>query len=160
MGKNWLPIRIKTEQAKMKHVVGTIEGFPKEVTQKYYFQALQSIAASAADIMRNYIRYSPVIATKTGKGDTPPRAKGRNKTGNMADHVKWRLVESERGKRYKFNVGWIDGEPGYAIFQEQGTKNGVVGMNAIGYATDFVKQELKLLETNPSGYKVKSADKF
>ena len=157
MGKDWFNIRIKTEPSRMEQVKSTIEGFPKEVMQKYYFQTLQSISASAADIMRHYIKSDPGLATEASKNRTPPG--GRNKTGKMWESVKWKLVESQKGTYYKFEIGWLDGTPGYAIFQEHGTRTGVKAMNSIDYTMNFTRTELKLLETNPGGYKIKSASK-
>jgi hypothetical protein len=155
---DWLPIRVKTEPAKLRHVQNRIIGFPEEVMEKFYFQKLQSAVASAADVMRNYIEYSPDVVTPTGQaraalGGNGP---GRKDTGRMIAGVKWRGGKVGKAK-YEFALGWLNGEPGYSIFQEHGTKNGVQAMNSLQYASDFLRRELHLLGTNPQGYRVNNA---
>jgi len=158
---DWIPIRIRTESANMNKVVARIEGYPEEATQKYFFQALQSISASAADVMRSYIESNPAVFTPTGEarkasGGNGP---GRVKTGAMRDAVKWRGGKDGKNK-YSFQFGWIDGAPGYSVFQEYGTKNGVTAMNAIQYTADFVRRELRLLGNAPTSYKVRNAGRW
>lgn len=148
MAKNWFDIRVKTEPAKIKHVVGQIRGYPEFAFQKYYFQSLQQLAAEGVDVMKNYIEYDPKVRTKTGEARG---AKGRVKTGEMRDAVKW--SGGKVGKNYRFDIGWLDGRPGYAIFQEVGTKNGVKAMESIQYTLDFMRRELKMMGQNPRAYR-------
>jgi len=148
---NWISIRVKTEPAKMKHVKGRIEGFPQQAIGKYFFQQLQSMTASGADVMKNFIgpQGHPSVRTNTGherkaRGGNGP---GRVDTGLMRDSIKWTGRKLGNGN-YRFEFGWLNGTPGYAIFQEQGTKNGVRAMNSIGYATEFMRNELRMLGQN------------
>lgn len=148
----WVKVRIKTEPAKMRFVQSRVMGYPEEATQKYFFQAMQSVTASAADIMRNYIEYQAGKTTKTGR-------KGRVVSGAMRDGVKW-TGEKLAGGKYRFRFGWINGTPGYAIFQEQGTKNGIVAMNALGYATEFLRNELRLLGHSRKSFRATAASRW
>lgn len=157
MGKDWLPIRVKTEQSKMNRVVDRIEGFPEEVMTKYFFQFLQGIAASGADVMRNYIEYNSHNYTPTGqrRADAGGPGPGRRKSGDMIAGIKWSGKKVAPAK-YEFLVGWLDGTPGYSVFQEYGTKSGVTAMNSLQYTADFMRREMKLLGHNPAGAKVSS----
>lgn len=146
MAKDWLGIRIKTEPQNIKYVKGRIEGYPQEAFQKYFFQALQSMASQGVDVMRTYIETYSWYDSKGNK------RRGRVDTGFMRDSVKWSGRKLENGN-YRFEFGWLEGKPGYAIFQEQGTKNGVQAMNAIAYATEFMRNELRLMGNNPRSYK-------
>jgi len=146
MGKDWIRIRVKTEPAKMKYVKGRIEGFGEEAMGKFFFQQLQSMTASGVDVMKNFISSHPSVRTRSGaerkaRGGNGP---GRVDTGLMKDSITWKGYKISK-RRYRFEFGWLDGTPGYAIFQEQGTKNGVKAMNSIAYATAFMRNELQLL---------------
>jgi hypothetical protein len=155
MAKNWLGIRVKTEPAKMRYVQGRIAGFPEEAIQKYYFQALQQLAAETVDVMKNYIEYSPDVRTPTGEARG---AKGRVKSGEMRDAIKW--SGRKVGKVYRFEIGWLDGRPGYAIFQEQGTKNGVKAMESIAYALEFARREVQMMGENPRAMRTRRNDRW
>jgi len=148
---DWIDIRIKTEPANMKHVKARILGYPEEVLEKYYFQFLQYVAAAGADIGRQYIG-SAAVNTPTGLGEG---RQGRVKSGDMQKNFKWSARKD--GKRYVVDIGWINGTPGYSIFQEHGTKNGIVGMNAVGYVTDWIRSELKFYEGFRKGTRVRNA---
>jgi hypothetical protein len=160
MAKDWLPIRVKAEGAKRQYLRNRILGFPDEAMGKYYFQRLQSVVASGVDVMRNFITYDRSVWTETGiqrakrGGD-----KGRNDTGAMVAAISWTGGKVEKHK-YKFELGWLDGEPGYSIFQEQGTKNGVKAMNSLAYVMDFMRQELKLMGENPRAFRGTRASKW
>lgn len=147
---DWLPIRIKTEPAKMKHVQNRIAGYPEEVMTKRYFQLLQRTTAAAADVMREY------IATHDFGDKNGP---GRVDSGKMRDSVKWEGRKDAKGV-YRFRFGWINGTPGYSIFQEYGTKNGVVGMDALGYAAEFFRKELRLEGVSSRGFRANRAPRF
>lgn len=154
MAKDWLPIRIKTEGNKKHYVKNRIMGFPDEAFGKYYFQQMQSIVASGVDVMRNFITYDRSVWTETGIRRATQRGgyKGRNDTGKMVNAISWTGGKVEKHK-YKFELGWLDGEPGYSIFQEQGTKNGVQAMNSLAYVMEFMRQELKLMGQNPRAFR-------
>lgn len=149
MGKNWFDIRIKTEQSAIKNVTSRIEGFPKEAMDKYFFQILQSIGAAAADVGREYIA-SAKVSTKTGEAQG---RKGRVKSGDMKAGFKFDGGHKVSDTKYEFYFGWIDGTPGYSIFQELGTKNGIVAMHALQYARQFAASELKLVSNSASAAK-------
>lgn len=144
----WIDIRLKTEPSHMKHVRNRIFAYKDQVVEKYFFQFLQYLAATGADIGRNYIA-SSAVSTDTGRREG---RQGRIKTGEMQRNFKWRV--NKEGKRYNVDIGWVDGEPGYSIFQEQGVTGGVVGMNAIGYVTDWVRQEMKFYEGYRKGMRI------
>lgn len=151
---DWLPIRIKTEPAKLRYVKSRIMGYPEEAMGKYFFQQLQMVTASAADVMKNFI-----MQDKNTKKYETTGVKGRRKTGAMIDAITWRGSKIGKGK-YRFEFGWLDGRPGYAIFQEQGTKNGVRALNSLDYATNFAKQELRLLGQNPAAFRATRASRW
>lgn len=141
MAKNWVPIRLKTERAKMKHVQARVTGWADEVIQKGYFPWLQQLMAAAADVGREYIG-SAAVSTRTGQREG---RRGRVKTGEMQKGFTWNYGEKVKdGDKYRFRVGWINGTPGYSIFQEHGVQGGVVGMNAIGYVTEFLRTEIRV----------------
>lgn len=157
-GRGWVDIRVNAEPAALRNLKNRIMGFPEETMTKFYFQRLQSITASAVDVQKNYIAYDKRLYTETGKrraalGGNGP---GRIDTGKMVDGIKWRGRKVGKAK-YQFDFGWLDGTPGYSIFQEHGTKNGVKAMDSLGYAAQFVRTELRLLEENPKGYRVTRA---
>jgi hypothetical protein len=144
MGKNWFEIRVKTEPSAMKNVVSRIEGFQKEAADKYFFQMLQSISAAAADVGRQYIA-SAKVSTPTGEA---AGRKGRIKSGDMQAGFKNDGGHKTGDGKYEFHFGWNDGTPGYSIFQELGTKNGITAMHALQYARQFAAAELKLRSKN------------
>lgn len=148
---DWLNIKVKTEPSKLKHVQAQLTNFENGPVIKYLFQHLQYISASGADVGRNFIKYHPSVVTKTGEERASRGAgiAGRVDSGEMVNKFRWSGGKIGPGK-YKFKVGWLDGTPGYAIFQEQGTKRGVVAMNALGYVTEYMRNEMKLMETGKS----------
>ena len=152
MAKDWFQIRTKTEPAKMKYMSAKINGFPDEAAEKYYFQKLQQITAAGADIMRNYIEYDRANFTETGKkraarGGNGP---GRKDSGDMIKGIVWSGKKDGKGK-YRFAFGWLNGTPGYSIFQEYGVEGGVKGMNSLQYAREFVRKEIRYLASNGKG---------
>lgn len=158
---DWIPIRIRTERGKMMHMKNRIMGYPEEAMTKYYFQQLQSITASAADVMKNFIEYDRSVRTPTGearkaRGGNGP---GRKDTGTMINGITWR-GEKISDAKYKFEFGWLNGEPGYAIFQEHGTKNGVRAMHALEYAAQFARTELGFLGNSNKAVRVSRAARW
>lgn len=155
----WLDVRTKYEPSAMKHAVASIYGHPDQVMEKYYFQKLQQIVAAGADIQREYLNSRPNY-TKTGQkrkaaGGNGP---GRIDTGTMKDGIKWSSQKTAKG-RYDFKFGWINGTPGYSIFQEYGTANGIQGMGSLAYALEFVRKEIKYLNNGGKGTTTRSAAK-
>ena len=73
----------------------------------------------------------------------------------MVNSIKW-SGKKVAPHKYEFTVGWLDGTPGYSVFQEYGTKNGVAAMNSLQYTADFMRLELKHMGASPSGFKVGS----
>lgn len=134
----------------MRFVQARLAGFPEEVVMPRYFQFLQREVANAAEIMRSYIE---------GHNFGDKNGPGRVKTGKMRDSVKWEGRKDGKGI-YRFRLGWLDGTPGYAIFQEQGTRNGVIAMNALGYTMDFLRTEIRLLGVSSKGFRATKASKF
>lgn len=131
MVDSWVDVRVKTEAAQFQAVRSKIMGWPEHVTQTVYEPLVKQIAANAVEL----IKY--IILTAPNKTKEP----GRYDTGRMYDAVKFRF--RPRTKGFSVFVGWIDGRPGYAIFQELGTSNGVKAMNAIGQASEYILSELK-----------------
>ena len=41
---------------------------------------------------------------------------------------------------FKFEMGWLRGMPGYTLFQEYGTRNGIVAMGAIAFGRDMLNE--------------------
>ncbi len=143
---NWGKARVKVEPAKMKYVQGKIEGFADKALGPYFFQFMQKMMPEAVDVMRHYLEAKPNWtptgeARKARGGDGP----GRVDSGDMQRAISWRQVPTGIKGYYRFQLGWVNGEPGYSIFQEQGTKNGVKGMNSIAYTTDWLEREAALM---------------
>lgn len=161
MAKDWLPIRIQTEPSKRQAVKSRIMGYPAEAMEKYFFQRLQSVTASAVDVMKNYITYDKRVFTETGlrRSAAGRGYAGRVDTGNMVDAISWR-GQKISNEKYKFEFGWLDGTPGYSIFQEHGTKNGVAAMNSLAFATEFARAELRLLGSNPRSFRATAASRM
>lgn len=157
----WLQIRIQTEPAKLQKMQSRIIGWPEEAFIKNYFQLLQNLTATAADVMRNYISDAK---TSTPTGIAQGR-KGRVVTGEMMRGVTSNAggnrgaIKQPNGK-YLFKFGWLDGKPGYAVFQEWGTSNGIKAMNAQRYASEWVRKELKLYEVSSKAGKAISPRSF
>lgn len=104
----------------------------------HYFQKMQSAASSILRDTRWYIRESPETETKTGRDRKANGGKyaGRYLTGKMHDSfvaTKGNGITTLNKKKVRFHVefGWLRGMPSYTLFQEYGTRNGVVAMNAL-----------------------------
>lgn len=145
--KNWIPIRVQTEPAKMKFMKTRIETFT-DVQIKRYFQLLQYIFATYAEAMRMDIAgkdyATPTGYARVARGGPGP---GRIVTGAMIKGVKWRGRKIS-DSRYLFEIGWLDGRPGYAIFQEYGTKNGVKAMKILATYQRLIAEEIRLYGAN------------
>lgn len=142
MANSWLNLRVKVPANQLDTVRSKIRGWPEEVAREVYWPALQQIAASGAEYIRFIILASE---TETGKrraaaGGSGP---GRVDTGDMFDQVGYRNRVTAGG--FSSFVGWVNGRPGYATFQELGTKNGVKAMNAIGQAQEYMLSQIRAL---------------
>lgn len=138
---NWLGIKVKTEAAEFNKVRTKILGWPEEVAKNVYWPELEKIGREGVALIRQIILTSE---TTTGRerarrgGDGP----GRVKTRKMYNSVTSRARERQ-GNAFSLFVGWIRGEPGYAIFQEQGTRTGIAAMNAVGQAEVYMLERLR-----------------
>lgn len=139
-GRSWLDISIKTEAKEFDSVRSKIMGWPEEVLKDVYWPQIQEIGRDGAEFMKEIIG-STENNTPTGEARGQD---GRVKSGLMRDSVASRA--RERVKGYSLFVGWITGKPGYSIFQEQGTKNGIVAMNAVGQTQEYMLYRLKALK--------------
>lgn len=141
MAKEWASIRTKTEAKAFDAVRARILGYPEKVAEEVYWPALQSIASEGVTTIRQIILSSttPTGEARAAKGGKP----GRYDTGNMFKNVRMRL--RKRAKGFTAFVGWIEGKPGYAIFQEMGTKNGVRAMEAIVTARQEMYSKIQAL---------------
>lgn len=159
MGKDWVDIRIKVPQKDFDKIRTRIQGWPDEVMQDVYMPAVRAIAASGREYIRRIIDKS---TTKTGEARAAAggNGPGRVDTGDMRRAVGARTTPYKSGKGFSMFIGWVGtgsrltrqggdrsttGAPGYAIFQEHGTKNGVEGMEAISQAEVFVMTKLRAL---------------
>lgn len=148
-GHGWQFIRLggRGKADMPKKLANRITRAPEEIFVKYYFQKIQGIVAQARRIMIQTIDESVTEKgiERSRKGGKP----GRRDTDKMRDSV-WAKAYKE-GTRYRAEVGWLDGRPGYAIFQEHGTRNGIVGMDALRKAGDYIEAEMDKLARG--GYK-------
>lgn len=136
-GRSWLDIRtngakFNTELAKMRTSVTTA---PNEIF-KGYFNALHRLAWEAAHVGRQKIADD----TRTKKYEQTGE-KGRIDTGKMINSF-WANARKEGDKKYKINLGYVAGQPGYSIFQEYGTRNGLRGVEALRAARDHFQAEV------------------
>lgn len=158
MSRNWIDARIKVRQADIEKVRSKIVGWPDEVMTDIYYPALRAIAAEGREFIRNIIDKS-TTATGQARAAAGGNGPGRVDTGDMRRAVGSRASLYKSGKGFSIFIGWVgtsatlsrtgtragQGTPGYAIFQEHGTKNGVEGMEAIGQAEVFVMTKLRAL---------------
>lgn len=150
-GKSWRFIRIAGDAKQaggIYNMAARISRAPEEIFVKYYYQQIQKIVFQARRIMLRIIDESVTEKglQRSRKGGNP----GRVDTGTMRDKV-WARAYKASNNRYRAEVGWLDGRPGYAIFQEQGTRNGIVAMNALREAGDYIEAEMDKL--GRGGYK-------
>lgn len=139
---DWFKIRVKTERQQFNAVRSIIRTYPEKVANEIYFPQLRQIAENGKEYMR-YIILASDTATgrkRAGQGGNGP---GRVNTGLMYDSVRARVNQNKNS--FSALVGWLDGRPGYAIFQELGTKNGVKGMEAVQQAQEYMLSEIRKL---------------
>lgn len=120
----------------------------KDVEIPRYFQRLQSIAADATELGRIQIKLATTITGKkrAAQGSGSP---GRIESGSFHSKLKWEA--NRRGKGlYEVRIGWLDGEPDWATYQELGFthRSGmyVVGADALGAARRYAALEIEKLK--------------
>lgn len=134
---NWIPIRLKTDKANFNAVRNKIVGYPEEVFARVLEPQLVELGEGALELMREIVRTSvtPTGEERATRGGQP----GRIDTGKLINGLRSRVRMGEgKAQRFSMFVGWIDGKPGYAIFQEHGVQGGVKGMEATFAAQDFL----------------------
>jgi len=149
-----LHIRVKTEAANLNAVRSKIRGWPQHVARTVYWPQLNRITAEGVALGQEIIRtsYTPTGKSRAARGAGEA---GRIDTGNMIKSFTARNRETA-GESFSSFVGWIYGKPGYSIFQELGTRNGIVGMNAIGQVQEYMLSEIRKMakgrfEASPTG---------
>jgi hypothetical protein len=156
-GHGWQFIRLGgTSKYDMpKKLAAHIARLPNEILVTQYYREVQRIAFQARRLMLKVIEES---VTETGrkrqlKGGKP----GRIKSGDMHKFVWARVFRGGNGALVA-QVGWLGGRPGYAIFQEYGTRTGIVAMNALQVAGDYIEQEMDKL--GRGGYKYRRKNEW
>lgn len=133
--------QFKRNVEKLKNIKAGIKAGPDIVTSEgfNYFSRMQAWSAQAYRDTKDYIKNQAVTPTGLQRGNP----KGRYETGEMYRAFKGtpgggRTSSQPRGRGVKlkffFEMGWLDRMPGYTLFQEYGTKNGIKAMDALGYA--------------------------
>lgn len=139
---DWFNLRVKVPTQQLNSTRNIIRAWPQKVAAEVYYPKLTQIAQEGRDYMRYIIlaASTPTGVKRQGQGGNGP---GRVNTGQMFDSVRYRVRQNKYN--YSATIGWLDGKPGYAIFQELGTKNGVVGMNAVAQANEYMLSEIRAL---------------
>jgi hypothetical protein len=147
-GHGWAWARLKGDGKALTKMAARISQAPDEIFVKYYYQQVVRIVFQARKLMLKTIDESttPTGAARARRGGEP----GRIDTGKMRKRV-WARANKTGAGRYRADVGWLDGIPGYAIFQEHGTRGGIVAMNALQIAGDYIEEEMRKL--GRGGYK-------
>lgn len=140
---SWFDIRVKTERQKFDAIRSIIRTWPTEVAREVYFPELEKIANNGKEYMR-YIILASETDTGRARAAQGGNGPGRVDTGTMYDSVRARVNVNKNS--FSALVGWLDGRPGYAIFQEHGTKNGVKGMEAVQQAQEYMLSEIRKLK--------------
>lgn len=142
VAKDWASIRAKTNAANFNAVRAKIMGWPEEVAEEIYYPQLEIIAQNGKASIRRTIEES---TTRTGEERASKGGKGpgRIKSEKMYNSVRARVRKRKNG--FSAFVGWLDGTPGYAAFQELGVPGRIDGMNAIGQAREEMLSQIKAL---------------
>lgn len=120
----------------------------KDVVIPGYFQQLQRIAAEATALARIRIKLattpSGIARARSGSGQP-----GRIDTGAFYKGLSWRVRKEAKGA-YSIRIGWLDGDPDYASYQELGFQHRsgmyVTGADALGEAHRYVENEIAKLK--------------
>lgn len=140
---DWFKLRIKAPARDFDAVRAKIMGWPEEVAREVYWPQMEAIAQEAREYIR-FIILQKETATGQARAAQGGNGPGRVKTGKMFDLVRARVRARKQG--FSAFVGWLDGKPGYAVFQELGTKNGVEAMEAIHSAREYMLSQMKALQ--------------
>lgn len=137
-GRSWLDIRTNGAKfnTELKKMQTSITAAPNEIYKGYFIQ-MQKLAWEAARVGRDKIANDTNTKKYQRTGE-----KGRIDTGKMINSF-WANARKEGADRYKINLGYLSGKPGYSIFQEYGTRNGLRGVEALRTARDYFQQEAR-----------------
>lgn len=120
----------------------------KDVHVPRYFQELQRIAAEATELGRIQIKLATTVTGKkraAGGSGSP----GRIDSGKFYNRLKWEARSRGKGL-YEVRIGWLDGEPDWATYQELGFthRSGmyVTGADALGAARRYAALEIEKLK--------------
>lgn len=138
-----------------KKLAAHVARLPNEILVKHYYREVQRIAFQARRIMLQVIDES--VTEKGLKRQQRGGKPGREDTGNMRKLVWARVFKAQNGALVA-QVGWLTGRPGYAIFQEYGTRGGIVAMGALQKAGDYIEQEMDKL--GRGGYKYRRKNEW
>lgn len=149
-GNGWAYIRVAGDQKSIKNLAARVTRAPEEIFVKYYYQKLTQIAFRARKLMIEIIERSetPTGRRRAARGGGES---GRVDTGRMKSLVWARAHKVSTGK-YRIEVGWLNDRPGYAIFQEHGTRGGIQAMNALKAASQYMAEESAKLGRGGSTY--------
>lgn len=130
-------------------MAASIERAPEEFFVKNYYRQIQRIAFDARRLIVEIIEESetPTGQRRAASGQGRP---GRVDSEDMLKAV-WARISKVGDKSYRMDVGWLEGKPGYAIFQEHGTRTGIKAMNALNRAADYIEDEVNKLARGGSG---------
>lgn len=147
-GHGWAWARLKGDGKALTKMAARITRAPEEIFVKYYYQQITRIVFAARQIIIKRIETAttPTGRERAKRGGEP----GRIESGTMKKRV-WARVNKQGSGRYRADVGWLEGLPGYAIFQEHGTRGGIVAMDALREAGDYIEAEMNKL--GRGGYK-------
>lgn len=131
--EEWTGIRMYAKGSRALDAVSqTLKLIPDTITDELYDQ-LGEICKRAQQIARERIQSMP---NKT-------KEDGRVKTGAM---LRGLTYERRKYKGYVYiRFGWLNG-PGYSLFQEWGTRRGLIGMNALMEAYNYLETEVAKLD--------------
>jgi len=151
-GRSWANIRVQSDEKHLRNMAASIERAPEEFFVKNYYRHIQRIAFDARLLIIQIIEESetPTGERRVAKG--AGRA-GRIDTEEMLKAV-WARIVKTGNKSYRMEVGWLEGKPGHAIFQEHGTRTGIKAMNSLNRAADFIEDEIRKLAAGGTGSRV------
>lgn len=136
-----MPFKIAVSVKNLDVARAKVRTWPLDVADKVYFPALKEIANNG----RDYVRYT-ILASSTKTGEERAGAgggsSGRYVTGALFDAVRADVAANKDS--FTARVGWTDGTPEYAIFQEYGTRT-IEGMNSIVLAREYMLSAIQAL---------------
>lgn len=133
----------------LKTLQGDLLAFKDDVAVPYYFQRLQSILARAGAVGRQQIA-DAVTATGIARARNGGGEPGRIESHQFIDNFKATVGRSNGKGRYEFEIGWLNGSPNWASYQELGFLHSsgmlVTGADALGAAERFILNEIEKLK--------------